>query len=569
MHPVRISLIFLLIVGAAAVIVSRLFFLQVTKHDFYSALARGQQQVFEDIPPERGDIYLMDKKSVPVPLAVNRDYPYVYAVPKDIEDVEAVAQTLADILGSPKDEIYVKISKQDDPFERIADRLSDEQAQRIREVNMKGVSLRTERLRYYPYGETACHVSGFLGQSEDGLVGRYGLEDFYEENLRGVPGKISGEKDARGTILKSFGELEDAARPGDDLYLTIDPNVQSVVEDALKAGVEKWGADGGSIIVTDPVTGAIRAMASWPRFDLNNYSKVEDANVYANPVVSHVFEPGSVFKPITIAAGIDTKAITPLSTYENTGSVQIGSYTITNVVQEAKGTRTMTEVLEESLNTGVIHVEEKMGGENLTKYIKSFGFQEKTGVDLFGETVGNIANLEEKRPINYATASFGQGISVTPLAMVNAIGVIANGGNLMRPYVVQTVQKPDGEEVRTEPKVIRRVISQKTATDVSAMMVAVVRNGTGKRAQIPGYTIAGKTGTAEVPNPDRPGYSDKDIHSFAGFFPAFNPKALIFVKLDDPKGVRYAEGSVVPMFKDIAQYLITYYSIAPDIDGTK
>ncbi len=569
MHPVRISLIFLLIVGAAAVIVSRLFFLQVTKHDFYSALARGQQQVFEDIPPERGSIYLVDKKAVPVPLAVNRDYPYVYAVPKDIEDAGAVAQTLADILGVPRDEIYVKISKQDDPFERIADRLSDEQAQRIREANVKGISLRTERLRYYPYGETACHVSGFLGQSEDGLVGRYGLEDFYEEKLRGVPGKIFGEKDARGTILKSFGELEDAAQPGDDLYLTIDPNVQSVVEDALKAGAEKWKADGGSIIVMDPVTGAIRAMASWPRFDLNNYSKVEDANVYANPVVSHVFEPGSVFKPVTMAAGIDIKAITPLSTYENTGSVQIGSYTITNVVQEAKGTRTMTEVLEESLNTGVIYVEEKMGGENLTKYIKTFGFQEKTGVDLFGETVGNIANLEEKRPINYATASFGQGISVTPLAMANAIGAIANGGNLMRPYVVQAVQKPDGEEIRTEPKVIRRVISQKTATDVSAMMVAVVRNGTGKRAQIPGYTIAGKTGTAEVPNPDRPGYSDKDIHSFAGFFPAFNPKALIFVKLDDPKGVRYAESSVVPMFKDIAQYLITYYSIAPDVDGTK
>ncbi|OHA49292.1 MAG: hypothetical protein A3B75_02375 [Candidatus Terrybacteria bacterium RIFCSPHIGHO2_02_FULL_43_14] len=314
----------------------------------------------------------------------------------------------------------------------------------------------------------------------------------------------------------------------------------------------------------DPITGAVRAMASYPNFNLNNYSEVEDAGVYANPAVSHIFEPGSVFKPITLAAGLDSKAITPSTTFENTGSVKIGNYTISNVVQEAIGTRTMTETLEESLNTGAIFAEQKTGDETFKKYVQDFGFDEKTGIDLFAETQGNIANLSENRPINFATASFGQGIAVTPIAMANAISAIANNGQLMRPYVVQVIRHANGQEEKTVPKVIRKILSQRTVTDLTAMMVSVVRNGTGKRAQIEGYTIAGKTGTAQVANSDRRGYSDKDIHTFAGFFPAFDPKVLIFIKLDDPKGVRYAEGSAVPLFKEIAQYLITYYSIPPD-----
>jgi len=407
-------------------------------------------------------------------------------------------------------------------------------------------------------------LSGFLGDSQEGSVGRYGLEGYYEQILHGTPGSLVGEKDARGTILKSLGENENAARAGDDLILTIDPNVQSIVEEKLKIEIEKWSADAGTVIVMDPITGAVRAMASYPNFNLNNYSEVEDAGVYANPAVSHIFEPGSVFKPITLAAGLDSKAITPSTTFENTGSVKIGNYTISNVVQEAIGTRTMTETLEESLNTGAIFAEQKTGDETFKKYVQDFGFDEKTGIDLFAETQGNIANLSENRPINFATASFGQGIAVTPIAMANAISAIANNGQLMRPYVVQVIRHANGQEEKTVPKVIRKILSQRTVTDLTAMMVSVVRNGTGKRAQIEGYTIAGKTGTAQVANSDRRGYSDKDIHTFAGFFPAFDPKVLIFIKLDDPKGVRYAEGSAVPLFKEIAQYLITYYSIPPD-----
>ena len=564
MSKLRVSLLFILIVIAATVIVSRLFFLQFLQHGFYSALARGQQQVFETIPPERGEILLTDKNSETSALAVNREYPYVYAVPKDVEDKEKSAKILAEIIGQDEKAILDKLSKPDDLFEKIGQRLNEEQAQKIRDLKIKGIGIKAEKLRYYPYGSLAAHLSGFLGDSQEGSVGRYGLEGYYEQILHGTPGSLVGEKDARGTILKSLGENENAARAGDDLILTIDPNVQSIVEEKLKIEIEKWSADAGTVIVMDPITGAVRAMASYPNFNLNNYSEVEDAGVYANPAVSHIFEPGSVFKPITLAAGLDSKAITPSTTFENTGSVKIGNYTISNVVQEAIGTRTMTETLEESLNTGAIFAEQKTGDETFKKYVQDFGFDEKTGIDLFAETQGNIANLSENRPINFATASFGQGIAVTPIAMANAISAIANNGQLMRPYVVQVIRYANGQEEKTVPKVIRKILSQRTVTDLTAMMVSVVRNGTGKRAQIEGYTIAGKTGTAQVANSDRRGYSDKDIHTFAGFFPAFDPKVLIFIKLDDPKGVRYAEGSAVPLFKEIAQYLITYYSIPPD-----
>ena len=564
MSKLRVSLLFILIVIAATVIVSRLFFLQFLQHGFYSALARGQQQVFETIPPERGEILLTDKNSETSALAVNREYPYVYAVPKDVEDKEKSAKILAEIIGQDEKAILDKLSKPDDLFEKIGQRLNEEQAQKIMDLKIKGIGIKAEKLRYYPYGSLAAHLSGFLGDSQEGSVGRYGLEGYYEQILHGTPGSLVGEKDARGTILKSLGENENAARAGDDLILTIDPNVQSIVEEKLKIEIEKWSADAGTVIVMDPITGAVRAMASYPNFNLNNYSEVEDAGVYANPAVSHIFEPGSVFKPITLAAGLDSKAITPSTTFENTGSVKIGNYTISNVVQEAIGTRTMTETLEESLNTGAIFAEQKTGDETFKKYVQDFGFDEKTGIDLFAETQGNIANLSENRPINFATASFGQGIAVTPIAMANAISAIANNGQLMRPYVVQVIRHANGQEEKTVPKVIRKILSQRTVTDLTAMMVSVVRNGTGKRAQIEGYTIAGKTGTAQVPNFDRRGYSDKDIHTFAGFFPAFDPKVLIFIKLDDPKGVRYAEDSAAPLFKEIAQYIITYYSIPPD-----
>ncbi len=564
MQSARASVIFIIFIGVAAVIISRLFFLQIFKYDLYSALARGQQQVFEDITPERGQIFLMDKNSETTPLAVNKDFPFVYAVPKDIEESERTAKQLAEILEKDEKEILEKLSKKEDTYEVLAQRLGDEQVKKIKDLNIVGIAIKNERLRYYPAGSLASHVSGFVGWDKDSVVGRYGLEGFYEKQLRGIVGKLVGEKDARGNILQSLGENKDAAEAGDDLLLTIDPNIQTIVEEKLRDAIEKWGIDGGTIIVMDPITGAIRALANSPNFDLNNYSKVEDANVFANSAVSHLFEPGSVFKPITLAAGLDTKKITPGTVYENTGSVKIGSYTISNVVQEAKGMRTMTEVLEESLNTGVIFAEEKTGHEVFKKYVEAFGMDEKTGIDIFGEVSGNTLNLSENRPINYATASFGQGIAITPIEMTMGIAAIANQGELMTPYLVQIVRHADGGEERTQPKSKRKVISSRAANDLTAMMVSVVRNGTGKRAQISGYTIAGKTGTAEVPNSDRKGYSDKDIHTFAGFFPAFDPRVLIFVKLDDPKGVRYAESSAVPLFREIAEYLITYYSIPPD-----
>jgi len=314
--------------------------------------------------------------------------------------------------------------------------------------------------------------------------------------------------------------------------------------------------------------GAIRAMASLPAFDLNHYAEVEDAAIYVNPTTAHLFEPGSVVKPLTIAAAIDAGALTPYSTFENTNEVKIGGYTVRNVVEEKAGTATMIEMLQYSLNTGAVFAEQTLGHEKFKDYFERFALGEKTGVALGGEAQGNLANLKDVKDINFATAAFGQGIAVTPLGLLRALSIIANGGTLVQPSIISEVRFSDGSVSRGdqfEGVSSRQVIATKTASQVTAMMVSVIRNGTGKRAQVPGYTVAGKTGTAEVPSTDRRGYEPGNtIHSFVGFAPAFDPKFIMLVKLDHPKGVRYAEGSAVPVFREVAEYLFSYYGIAAD-----
>jgi len=372
----------------------------------------------------------------------------------------------------------------------------------------------------------------------DEKVGQYGVEGFYDDELKS------------GWTQK--------------LILSLNPEVQFKIEEKLKEMVEKWGASGGSVVVIEPSTGRLLGLANYPDFNPNEYAKVEDISFFKNSAVSDQFELGSVFKPITMAMGMEEKAVAPDTTYEDKGIVSIGSWYIQNSDGKAYGTRTMTQVLERSLNTGVVFVQQKISKDNFKKYVKNFGFGDKTNIDLSGEASGDARNLKTNGDIEFANMSFGQGIAVTPIQMISAVSALANGGILMKPRVVDEKIYADGERQITPSIEAGRVVSKETALALTKMLVSVVENGYDK-AKVPGYLVAGKTGTAQIPEKGKKGYSEDTIHTFVGYAPAYSPRFSVLIKLDRPRGVRFAAESLTPVFSDIMSYLLSYYEVPPDL----
>ena len=318
------------------------------------------------------------------------------------------------------------------------------------------------------------------------------------------------------------------------------------------------------MVILSPDSGRVLAMCGEPDFDPNDYEKADGVWVYNNPAIFEAYEPGSIMKPMTIAAGVDAGAISPTTTYEDTGSVEISGYVIKNADEKVYGVKSMTEALEESINTGMIFAMRAAGKERFAQYIKNFGFGVKSGIELDTESPGNITPLDESGEIFAATASFGQGLTVTPLQMAAAYGAIANGGMLKRPFIVDEIRYSDGRMEKTHPTDVRRVIQPKTASLVGAMLVSVIEHGHGKRAGVPGYYIAGKTGTAQVPKKDGKGYEeDITIGSFAGFGPVEDPKFVMVVRIDHPRTVTWAESTAAPLFGEIAEFLLQYFEAVP------
>lgn len=526
-------------VGVFAVLIGNIYALQIEKGDYYAKRAQAREEASGALIPDRGLIYFTDKNQTQILAAVNKDYPVVYAVPKEISDPQEVAARLAPIVDHDQQDLVRMLSKPNDEYELLIDKATSSQVAQLRDLNEKGVYIRSETFRFYPLGTMASHVLGFISPSQDGTVaGRYGIELEFQDLLRGKAG-ISLKDGIKNPVA------------GDDIHLTIDRNIQAEAERILIGLYNEWGADGGSVIVQDPNTGKILAMANAPTFDPNQYSQAHLRD-YLNGAVELQYEPGSVFKVLTMAAGIDTGAITPDTTYVDTGSLTLNGRMIQNWDKKAHGLQTMTNVIEHSLNTGSAFAESKTGHQAFTEYVKKFGFGEKTGVDLPGEVGGSIGNLRNGRDINYATASFGQGISVTPLQMITAFSAVANGGVLMKP-IIQENEKPE---------VVRRVISPDTAKKVIGMMVSAV--DVNILAHIPQYRVAGKTGTANIPDFQHGGYTDNVVNTFIGFASAYDPKFVVLIKLDNPKGAPLAGQTVVPAFKKMTEFLLNYYEISPD-----
>lgn len=553
-------------------ILARLFSLQVLQYDKYSASAQNRQKFYKELFPKRGEIFTQDLSAKRrgdeeryYPLAVNKEFQQAYLIPRDIpkDKKEELADKLSALVGLDKEIIRQRIDKSNDPYEPLKHKISQEEAEQIKKLNVSGVKLAPETWRYYPNNSLACHLAGFVGAFNGGKIGQYGLEGYYEDELSGEIGYATGKKDTTGYQIPSLNQKLEPARDGATIVLTIDYNIQFRAEKELKQLVERWQAESGSIIIAEPKSGAIRALANWPVFNPNEYSAVEDIDIFRNASIQKTYEIGSVLKPITMAAGLDSGAVTPQTTYHDNGHVRIKGSVINNVDGKSYGEQTMTQVLEKSLNTGAVFVQQAIGKDAFRDYIQRFDFDSPTGIDLAGETGGNIVNLFSDKEIDLATISFGHGIMVSPLGLVAAIGAIANEGKIMRPFVVEKMVYSDGREIITEPHINAKAFSARTAKEIVKMLVSVVENGYGKPARISGYDIAGKTGTAQIIDPEKGVYSEETIHSFIGFAPAFDPKFVILVKMDKPQGIRFASDSVSPVFKRLAEYLLQYLEIPP------
>lgn len=549
-----------------AVMVAQLFRIQVISHGFYAALAEGQRDIFQKLFPDRGRIYARDRKGGgEFLLAANQTLTTVFAEPFRIKDPKRAARLLAPLLEIDELELVAKLSDPEARYRALKKKVPDEVRAEIEALDLEGVGFAEEDYRFYPEGPSGAHVIGFVGATETGgREGRYGIEGWFDDELSGDQGFLETERDPLGRLIAVGNRKVTPAENGADVVLTVDRTVQHVVCRKLDEWVAAHGAARGAVVVLEPSTGAVIAMCSAPGFDPNDYAAAASIETFNNVGIFDPYEPGSIFKPITMAAALDDGKITPTTPFDDPGEVKIGPYTIRNSDLKAHGKVDMTEVLVESLNTGLIEVVHRLGAKTFLRYVRDFGFGAKVGLELQTEASGSVESLERKGDIWSATASYGQGITVTVLQMATAYAAIANGGVLMKPYIVDEIRREGSPPEKRAPKMVRRVIGDKAARLVTGMMVAVVERGHGKRAGVPGYWIAGKTGTAQIPRADGQGYEvGATIGSFAGFGPIDDPKFAMVVRVDRPKDVQFAESSAAPLFGDIAKFLLDYYEVPP------
>lgn len=596
---------------------ARLIYLQIVRHGHYINVAEAQRKRASELAPHRGIIYMSEGRSDLFPVASNTKGWIAYAIPRDMKEPGRIAADLAPALdgfrqrqsartqdtieqtgqsrilptvspsptpeGTPEPEqtdeeridelrrqLEVKFDKRTDPYEpflRPYEVIDDEFKSFLEEKQFPGVILEEQETRIYPDHSLAAHAIGYVGFEDSGRLGRYGIEGYFDSILRGDLGWLSAEKDNSGNFIGvAEGEFR-AAKDGADIVLTLDRVVQSFSEEVLKEGVEKYGAERGSILVMDPQDGSVLAMATYPTFDPNTYYAVKDARVQTNPIVSDIFEPGSILKPVIMAAGIEEGIVQPNTTMVDNGPVKVDKYTINTFDGKHHGVQTMTQILEQSNNIGMVWLGQQLGSETMYDYLRRFGLGERTAVELDGETQTNLPEPSKWNIATIATTSFGQGVALTPIQALDAINTIANDGVLMQPRIVSKII--EGENIKEEkPQAVRQVVSKDTADKVSAMMVSVIENGVAGLARVPGYYLAGKTGTAQVPD-ERGRYSeDRKIISFVGFGPVENPRFSILIKLDNPAGLSFASGTAAPMFHQLAEKLLNYYQIPPSYDET-
>lgn len=543
---------------------ARAFYLQVIKKEQLAKLAEQQHQKSVPLTPGRGAIY--DRNNAPMAVSIEMDS--CYAEPRNIDNVAETAAKLAPLLEIPREQLERKLAG-GKGFVWLQRRISPDQAQKIQALKLDGIGFVKESKRFYPNAEMAGHVIGFTGLDPSGLEG---IELKYDATILGSVGYLVTERDAlgrdiamKGTVSKAMkGTFVKEASKGHNVALTLDKNIQYIAEKELAAAVEASRAKGGIALVMEPQTGRVLAMANYPFFNPNSYSNYPAA-LLRNKCITDSFEPGSTFKVFLVSAALDDKVISPNDGFNCEG----GSYAIGGrIIHDTHkyGRLSVAEVLKYSSNIGAAKIGSRLGQEKLYRYLRGFGFGTRSGVDLPGEASGYLRDRSQWFAVDLAAISFGQGVSATAIQLVAAVSAVANGGTLMKPYLVERISDENGNVLQQfSPQVRQRVVSPEVARTVARMMEGVtVEGGTGMSAAVEGYRVAGKTGTAQKVDPITRGYSvDKRTASFIGFIPADDPKLTILVVIDEPKTSPYGGVVAAPAFKAIAQQSLCYLKVPP------
>ena len=562
----RVRVIFGIFVFVAVMLFMRLYFLQVVRGEYYNIIAEEKQITSASGIFDRGNISFTSKDGSLISAASLKNEYALSINPSVIENSEDVYTKLSLLLDIDKTVFFQKAGKIGDPYEEIIKKVPEKEALLISSMKIPGVFIEIDKARFYPGGTLASNVIGFVGYNGDKLEGRYGLEKYYNDLLERSSTEIYVNPYAE--IFLNFKKNIFDSQEG-DIVTSIEPEVQGFLESKISEVNKKWNSENTGGIILNPKTGEIYAMASVPTFNPNEYGKETNISFFGNPLVSNSYEMGSIIKAITMASGIDSGAVTANTTYNDKGFLIVDGYKISNFDGKGRGVVNMQIVLNNSLNTGASFVESQMGKEKFTEYFKKFGIGMETGIDLPSEASGNIENLKSLNTVEFYNASFGQGISMTPIITARALSVLANGGKLITPHVVKTINYkwslPKNISYINEAD---QVIKKSSADEITRMLVEVVDkallNGTVKMER---YSIAAKTGTAQVARPKSEGggyYPNKYFHSFFGYFPAYDSKFLVLLYTFDPKDVNYASQTLTMPFIDTAKFLINYYEIAPD-----
>lgn len=564
----RIRIIAAIVVLFSILLFVKLYSVQIIhSEDFKDRADRQYQRPANAF--NRGTIYFTDKTGNQISAATLKTGFILAINPKTLQlngSVDTTYNKLLDILPELNYDEYVpKANKQNDTYEELRKQVEEEQGKKISALKIPGVSLYKDKWRYYPGGELAAHVLGFMAYKGNEIGGRYGLERSYEENLK---------RESDDVYVNFFAELFSNLKKGvqgelqGDVVTSIEPRTQAYVEDMLKNITRQYGSERSGAIVMDPNTGEVISMALNPTFDPNDFRNVANPETFRNDLVESVNEMGSIIKPLTMAVGIDLGKVHATSTYNDTGSVTSDGHTIYNFDKKGRGTITLQYALSKSLNTGFAYIVQRTGNKALSDYFTNFGLGTKTGIDLPNEGAGLVENLKSPRDIEHITASFGQGIAVSPVQVVRAFSAIANGGKLVTPHVVKRIdyrvgisKEQKGNDGASENI---RVIKETTAKEVTDMMVYNVDNslleGKAKNSR---YSVAAKTGTAQIAV--KGGYSeDRYLHSFVGYLPAYNPKFVVFIYTVNPRGVSFASETLAKPFIEMTKFLINYYQLPPD-----
>lgn len=561
----KIRVLSALVLFLAAALIVRLYLVQITRGEAYQK--EGERQYVHTVRDlySRGSIFFTTKNDEKVSAATIQSG-YLLAIdPTKIGDIDQTYRELSSSISLDEAQFRERASRTDKTYQEIKQMVTEDEAIQLKERELPGVRLYRNQWRYYPGTELAARTVGFVGYDGTERVGKYGLERYYEETLRREDERLSVNFFAE--IFSNIGNIVFDARTKKegDIVTTIEPTVARTLDRVLADVQAQYHSTHTGGIIIDPMTGEIVALNVLPSFDLNDRADVPIES-FPNPLVENVYELGSIIKPLTVASGIDAGVINAATTYYDAGYVELDDFTIKNYDGKGRGTVSMQEVLNQSLNTGVAYISDLLGPARFRSYFYGLKLGSETGIDLPNEGRGLVKNLESPRKVEYATASFGQGIALTPIGAVRALATLANGGVLITPHIAKRIEYTNGDVHTIGYPGGDNVFKEETSEEITRMLVKVVdtalRQGKLKKEH---YTIAAKTGTAQIADPLTKKYSeDKFLHSFFGYFPAYEPRFLIFLYTVEPKGVKYASETLTDPFMELTEFLINYYSLPPD-----